>query len=69
VTSLGTKLPQSHKKALRAKFASPTHYGLGRPGWVTCELRAGDDVPPQLVLGYIDESYRAVAPKRLAARV
>jgi predicted DNA-binding protein (MmcQ/YjbR family) len=69
LTSIGTKLPQSHPQALRAAFASPTHYGLGRHGWVTCEFRAGDKVPLERLFAYIDESYRAVAPKRLAARV
>jgi predicted DNA-binding protein (MmcQ/YjbR family) len=63
--SIGTKLPQSGKGALKAAYASPTHYGLGRHGWVTCEFRKGEKVPVALLLGYIDESYRAVAPKRL----
>lgn len=63
--SIGTKLPQSRATALTAAFASPTHYGLGRHGWVTCEFKAGEKIPVDLLLGYIDESYRAVAPKRL----
>jgi predicted DNA-binding protein (MmcQ/YjbR family) len=63
--SIGTKLPQSKGKALKAPYASPTHYGLGKHGWVTCEFPAGEKVPVDLLLGYIDESYRAIAPKRL----
>jgi predicted DNA-binding protein (MmcQ/YjbR family) len=65
VISIGTKLPQSKAKALQAPFASPTHYGLGRHGWVTCEFQPRDKIPVDLLLEYIDESYRAVAPKRL----
>lgn len=65
VLSVGTKLPQSKTSALKAAFASPTHYGLGRHGWVTCEFQPGTKVPVDLLLGYVDESYRAVAPKRL----
>lgn len=69
VLSIGTKLPQSKKTALQAPFASPTHYGLGRHGWVTCEFPKGEKIPLDLLLGYIGESYRAVAPKRLVKQL
>jgi len=64
---LSVKLPASRNFALVWDFAAPTGYGLGRSGWVTCRLAADTDVDLELVLGWIDESYRAVAPKRLAA--
>jgi hypothetical protein len=48
-------------------FAKPTAYGLGKSGWVTAELEAGEPVPVDLFQRWIDESYRAHAPKRLVA--
>jgi predicted DNA-binding protein (MmcQ/YjbR family) len=69
VVSIGTKLPQSKAAALKAPFASPTHYGLGRHGWVTCEFPHGEAVPVELLSGYIEESYRAIAPKRLVTQL
>lgn len=46
--------------------ASPTGYGLGKSGWVTIKLHGADEIDPELIERWIDESYRAVAPKRLA---
>lgn len=59
------KLPESGSMALSFDFASPTGYGLGKSGWVTAAFKRGDDVPIDLMLEWIDESYRAVAPKKL----
>lgn len=65
--SLSVKLPQSSGPALLLPFAEPTGYGLGRSGWVTARFGAKDRVPVAMLHGWIEESYRAVAPKRLAA--
>jgi len=65
--SLSMKLPVSREFALVWDFAEPTGYGLGRSGWVTCRLGEAGDADPELLLGWLDESYRAVAPKKLAA--
>jgi CheY-like chemotaxis protein len=46
-------------------FAKPTGYGLGKSGWVSTSFDDGDQDPVPLLLEWIDESYRAVAPKRL----
>ena len=62
-----TKLPSSARYALTRPFASPTGYGLGKSGWVTCTFAPGDDVPIDLLEDWIGESFRAVAPKRLVA--
>jgi hypothetical protein len=60
-----TKLPRSYGATLLAPFAKPTGYGLGKSGWVTATF-ANRDLPPYDILkSWIDESYRAVAPKRL----
>jgi predicted DNA-binding protein (MmcQ/YjbR family) len=65
---LTVKLPQSADAALALPRASPTSYGLGKAGWVTLRFAKGDTIAPLAVLReWIDESYRAVAPKRLVA--
>jgi predicted DNA-binding protein (MmcQ/YjbR family) len=58
------KLPASHEFA-RMMGAEPTGYGLGRSGWVTLRLGDGDAPDRDLLAGWLDESYRAVAPKGL----
>ena len=64
---LSTKLPLSNAMALSFPFAEPTHYGLGKAGWVSASFAPGDEVPVGLLRAWIDESYRAVAPKKLVA--
>jgi predicted DNA-binding protein (MmcQ/YjbR family) len=59
------KLPSSGLMALSLPFASPTGYGLGKSGWVTARFGANDKPPVELLQQWIDESYRAVAPKEL----
>jgi predicted DNA-binding protein (MmcQ/YjbR family) len=59
------KLPNSVDAALMFPFASPTGYGLGRAGWVSCRFPKKSAIPIELVEAWIDESYRAVAPKKL----
>ena len=65
--SLSVKLPQSREDALALPFTEPTHYGLGKSGWVTSSFKKGDDVPVGVLKDWLDESYRAVAPKKLVA--
>lgn len=67
--SLSAKLPSSAGVALKLPFASPTEYGLGRSGWVTARFPRGARVPVDILKHWIDESYRAVAPKRLLAQL
>lgn len=67
--SLSVKLPQSREDALALPFTEPTHYGLGKSGWVTSSFKRGDDVPVGVLMDWIDESYRAVAPKKLLAQL
>ncbi len=66
---LSTKLPQSHESALMLGFAKPTGYGLGKSGWVSASFGPKDSVPIPLLLEWIDESYRAIAPKKLVAKL
>ena len=59
------KLPDSNSYALMQAYAAPTGYGLGKSGWVTCTFRPDDAIPIDLLEEWIEESYRAIAPKKL----
>ncbi len=59
------KLPHSFEFALEYPFAKPAGYGLGRARWVDCRFEADDEVPVEVLLVWLDESFRAVAPRRL----
>ena len=62
---LSAKLPASRDMALSLPFAAPMEYGLGKSGWVTARFTRADAPPLELLTSWIDESYRAVAPKKL----
>jgi predicted DNA-binding protein (MmcQ/YjbR family) len=66
VFSLSVKLPVSSEMALTLPWVEPTGYGLGKSGWVTARVKAGSDFDIETMKGWIDQSYRAVAPKTLA---
>lgn len=61
------KLPHSSRLAATLPFCEPTGYGLGKAGWITASFPGGKNVPLPLLLQWLDESYRAVAPKKLVA--
>ena len=61
---LSMKLPSSSLLALDLPFTTPTGYGLARGGWVTATFEKGEAPPVGLLCQWIEESYRAVAPKR-----
>jgi predicted DNA-binding protein (MmcQ/YjbR family) len=65
--SLSTKLPSSNGVALMLPFAQPTGYGLGKAGWVSASFERTDKPPVDMLCAWIDESYQAVAPAKLAA--
>ena len=67
--SLSVKLPRSSFEALELPFAEATGYGLGKAGWVTATFEGADAIPVALLTAWIDESYRAVAPKKLVAEL
>jgi len=61
------KVPKSGRELLKRPYAEPTHYGMGKHGWVTLKFDAEKKVPVAELRGFIDESFRAVAPKKLTA--
>jgi len=65
VFNVTMKLPDCGKQAVQLPFAEPTGYGLGKSGWVTASFGPKDKVPIELLEDWIDESYRAIAPKKL----
>ena len=68
--SLSCKLPDTFDAALSMfSFAEATGYGLGASGWVTASFAPADHVPEQLLLDWIEESYRAVAPAKLVKQL
>jgi predicted DNA-binding protein (MmcQ/YjbR family) len=67
--SLSVKLPVSGAVALSLPFASPTEYGLGKSGWVTARFNDGDGIPLDMLKEWVNESFRAIAPKRVLARL
>lgn len=62
-TSFSVKLAASRAAALALPGSEPTHYGMGAKGWVT--LKPSSRSSLKVLYGFIDESFRAVAPKRL----
>lgn len=63
------KLPTSANRALLLPFAKPTGYGLGKSGWVSASFAPGESVPIDIICEWMDESFRAVAPKKISALV
>ena len=61
VTHFTVKLPASHEEALSLPFTETPGYGLDRGHWVT--VHAPPDTPPEMLTAWVEESYRAVAPR------
>jgi predicted DNA-binding protein (MmcQ/YjbR family) len=66
---MSVKLPASRDAALESGFGTPTGYGLGKSGWVTLDYKAGDRPDVEQLCRWIEESYRAVAPKKVVAEL
>jgi predicted DNA-binding protein (MmcQ/YjbR family) len=67
--TFSVKLPSSGDYALSLPFTAPTGYGLGSSGWVTVRLKSTRTMKRGVLEAWIEESYRAVAPKKLSARI
>jgi len=68
--NFSVKLPSTGMQALALPFAAPTHYGMGKHGWVTITIpkRVTRAFEAQ-VAEWVRESYVAVAPKKLGRAV
>ncbi|MEL7488077.1 MAG: MmcQ/YjbR family DNA-binding protein [Pseudomonadota bacterium] len=64
--SMTVKLPTSAEMATTLDYVEPAGYGLGRSGWVTVKCAAKDKPDAAMLRDWIDQSYRAIAPKALA---
>ena len=67
--SVGCKLPRSAHVALMLPFVKPMAYGLGKSGWVSATPPEDQPVPIDMFKEWLDESYRAQAPKKLVAQI
>ena len=65
--SFSVKLSKSRKQALALPGSEPTHYGLGAKGWVT--LRPTAKTSLKTLFAFVEESYRAIAPKSVLAQL
>jgi hypothetical protein len=60
---LGDSLPAAAERAT----AQPRRFKVGAHGWVTITFADGEVPPVDVLAGGVDESYRLLAPQRLAA--
>ena len=63
------KLPESRDHALSYPEAFPTRYGLGKHGWVTIFIDTVPEEERDVLIDFVEESYRAVATKTLVGRL
>lgn len=70
---VGMKLPHTGAYAVQMPFVTPSGYNLGKSGWVTVQIPADSypaaDLPLDLLREWIEESYRAIAPKKFVAQL
>ncbi|MBD0419217.1 MmcQ/YjbR family DNA-binding protein [Streptomyces sp. TRM S81-3] len=59
----------AHAHALSCPGAERAAYGLGRSGWVSIPLGEQGAPGAELLCEWVEESYRAIAPRRLAAEL
>jgi predicted DNA-binding protein (MmcQ/YjbR family) len=62
------KLPKTAALALALPFCTPAGYGLGKSGWVSATF-ADAEPDIDMLKAWLDESYRAQAPKKLIAQL
>ena len=69
VLSVTVKLPVSYEMALTLPYMRPAGHGLWKGGWAQLTQTTGDDIDLDTIKGWILQSYKAVAPKKLARLV
>ncbi|MBA2539132.1 MAG: MmcQ/YjbR family DNA-binding protein [Deltaproteobacteria bacterium] len=65
---ISCKLPNTSAVALMLPFCKPTAYGLGKAGWVSASFEH-DAADVDMLKAWVDESYRAQAPKTLVKQI
>ncbi|MEU1475288.1 MmcQ/YjbR family DNA-binding protein [Streptomyces sp. NPDC005760] len=60
---------EAHAHALTVPGAAPSGYGLGKAGWVRVPLAEKGAPAADLLCDWVEESYRAIAPKRLISEL
>ena len=63
--SATVKVPRSGKELLKRPYAQPTHYGMGKYGWVTLTFASEKQVPVDEMRAWIEETFVSMAPKKL----
>jgi predicted DNA-binding protein (MmcQ/YjbR family) len=66
---ISCKLPRTAAMALMLPNTKPAAYGLGKSGWVAAEFPDNKLPPIEVLKAWIDESYRAQAPKKLVKQL
>jgi predicted DNA-binding protein (MmcQ/YjbR family) len=69
VLTVTVKLPISYEMALTLPYMKPSGHGLWKAGWAQLTQASGDDFDLATIRGWIDQSYRAVAPKKLVKQL
>ncbi len=69
VVGFSVKLPSSRFGVLDLPNTKPTGYGLGKSGWVDVSLPSKEKPDLSFIRSLVEESYRAIAPKKLAAQL
>ena len=64
-SALTVKLPVSYEMALTLPYMSPAGHGLWKGGWAALRQRDGDEVDIETIKGWIVQSYRAVATRKM----
>ncbi|HZZ35684.1 MAG TPA: MmcQ/YjbR family DNA-binding protein [Caulobacteraceae bacterium] len=67
--SVTVKLPISAEMALTLPYVHKAGHGLWKAGWVQADQRSGEAFDLPTLKGWIDQSYRAVAPKKLVMQL
>lgn len=63
--SIGVRLIASLDEAMSLPGASAMSYGMGEDGWTNIPIPGLDDSTIDTLHSYIEESFRAIAPKAL----
>jgi predicted DNA-binding protein (MmcQ/YjbR family) len=69
VLTVTVKLPVSYEMALTLPYMKPAGHGLWKGGWAQLTQASGDDFDLATLRGWIDQSYRAVATKKLVKQL